>query len=68
MANDLSAHRRGGSFPESSDLTNRRSEAIPREMSSRSARVSANRERRRGAGAMPPVGNNNLRMEGCGRL
>jgi hypothetical protein len=35
-------------------------------MSSRSARVSDNRERRRAAGATPPHGNNILRMVGCG--
>src|SRR3981189_449974 len=38
-------------------------EAIPREMSSRSARVSARRERRRAAGAIPPRGNNTQRMQ-----
>jgi hypothetical protein len=42
------------------------SEAIPREMSSRSASVSASRERRRAAGAMPPRGNNTERMQLCG--
>jgi hypothetical protein len=41
-------------------------EAIPREMSSRSARVSANRERRRAAGGIPPRGNNTARMQLCG--
>jgi hypothetical protein len=41
-------------------------EAIPREISSRSASVSANRERRRGAGEMPPRGNNTARMQLCG--
>jgi len=39
------------------------SEAIPREMSSRSASVSASRERRRAAGGMPPRGNNTERMQ-----
>jgi hypothetical protein len=38
-------------------------EAIPREMSSRSASVSASRERRRAAGGMPPRGNNTERMQ-----
>src|SRR5882757_8432486 len=38
-------------------------EAIPREMSSRSAKVSAMRERRRAAGAIPPRGNNTQRMQ-----
>ena len=42
------------------------SEAIPREMSSRSASVSASRERRRAAGGMPPRGNNTERMQLCG--
>jgi len=41
-------------------------EAIPREMSSRSASVSASHERRRAAGAMPPRGNKTHRMEGWG--
>src|SRR4029077_14620382 len=41
-------------------------EAIPREMSSRSASVSANRERRRAAGGMPPRGNNTARIQLCG--
>jgi len=42
------------------------SEAIPREMSSRSASVSASRERRRAAGGMPPRGSNTERMQLCG--
>ena len=42
------------------------SEAIPREMSSRSASVSASRERRRAAGGMPPGGNHTERMQLCG--
>jgi hypothetical protein len=37
-----------------------------REMSSRSARVRARRERRRAAGGIPPRGNNKQRMEVCG--
>src|SRR6266849_1259004 len=41
-------------------------EAIPREMSSRSARVRARRERQRAAGGIPPRGNNKQRMEVCG--
>src|ERR1700678_916675 len=41
-------------------------EAIPREMSSRSAKVSAHRERRRAAGGIPPRGNNTARMQLCG--
>src|SRR5580658_5377632 len=41
-------------------------EAIPREISSRSATVSAHRERRRSAGAIPPRGNNTARMQLCG--
>jgi len=41
-------------------------EAILRKISSRSARVSASRERRRAMGAMPPRGNNSLRTVGCG--
>jgi hypothetical protein len=41
-------------------------EAIPREMSSRSAKVSARTERRRAAGAIPPLGNNTQRMQLCG--
>jgi len=41
-------------------------EAIPREMSSRSASVSASRERRRAAGGMPPGGNHTERMQLCG--
>src|SRR5580658_959593 len=41
-------------------------EAIPREMSSRSATVSAHRERRRSAGAIPPRGNNTARIQLCG--
>jgi hypothetical protein len=41
-------------------------EAIPREMSSRSARVRASRERRRALGGIPPRGNNKQRMELCG--
>jgi hypothetical protein len=41
-------------------------EAIPREMSSRSARERANRERQRSAGAIPPRGNNRQRMQLCG--
>ena len=41
-------------------------EAIPREMSSRSERVSASRERRRATGGIPPRGNNKQRMELCG--
>ena len=40
--------------------------AIPGEMSSRSASVSAKRERRRVAGGMPPRGNNTARMRLCG--
>src|SRR5579864_8908328 len=40
-------------------------EAIPREMSSRSARVSARRDRRRAMGAIPPRGNNKERMQLC---
>jgi hypothetical protein len=40
--------------------------AIPREMSSRSARVRASRERRRALGGIPPRGNNKQRMELCG--
>ncbi len=35
-------------------------------MSSRSAKVSANRERRRAAGGIPPPGNNTARMQLCG--
>ena len=35
-------------------------------MSSRSARVSASRERRRAAGGIPPRGNNKQRMQLCG--
>ncbi len=35
-------------------------------MSSRSARVSASRERRRAMGGMPPRGNNTARMQLCG--
>src|SRR5271163_490881 len=41
-------------------------EAIPRERSSRSATVSAKRERRRSAGEIPPRGNNTARMQLCG--
>jgi hypothetical protein len=41
-------------------------DAIPREMSSRSGRVRARRERRRTAGGIPPRGNNKQRMEVCG--
>ena len=41
-------------------------EAIPREMSSRSARVSASRERRRAIGGIPPRGSNTARIEVCG--
>ena len=40
-------------------------DAIPREMSSRSNRVRAKRERRT-AGGIPPRGNNKLRIELCG--
>jgi hypothetical protein len=38
---------------------------LPQEMSSRSASVSASRERRRAAGGMPPRGNNTPRIELC---
>src|SRR5580693_6724245 len=41
-------------------------EAIPREMSSRSVRVRASRERRRALGGIPPRGNNKQRRELCG--
>src|SRR5215475_5490990 len=41
-------------------------EAIPREISSRSASVSASRERRRATGGMPPRGSNTARIELCG--
>ena len=40
-------------------------EAIPREISSRSARVRARRDRRRAAGRIPPRGNNTDRMQLC---
>jgi len=40
-------------------------DAIPPEMSSRSDRVRATRERRRTAGGIPPRGNNKQRMEVC---
>src|SRR5690242_18888655 len=40
-------------------------EAIPREISSRSARVRARRDRRRAAGLIPPRGNNTERMQLC---
>jgi len=41
-------------------------EAMPREISSRSARVRTRRERRRAMGGMPPRGNNTERMQLCG--
>src|ERR1700687_409343 len=41
-------------------------EAIPREMSSRSARARARRDLRRAAGANPPRGNKKWRMDVCG--
>ena len=41
-------------------------EAIPREIFSRSASVSATRERRRSTGGMPPRGSNTARIELCG--
>src|SRR6266436_6716965 len=41
-------------------------EAIPRETSSRSARVRASWERRRAAGGIPPRGNNKQRIQLCG--
>jgi len=41
-------------------------EAIPREISSRSVRVSTSRERRRARGGMPPRGSNTARMQLCG--
>jgi|HubBroStandDraft_6_1064221.scaffolds.fasta_scaffold314830_1 hypothetical protein len=43
-----------------------RPEAIPREMSSRSAGVSGSRERRRAAGGMPPRGSNTEPIQLCG--
>ena len=67
MARNLPAH--GGGRAELSRRAISRSgesEAIPREMSSRSASVSASRERRRAAGGMPPRGNNTERMQLCG--
>jgi hypothetical protein len=41
-------------------------EAIPRDISSRSARVRVRRERRRVAGGIPPRSNNKQRIELCG--
>src|SRR5271170_2555279 len=41
------------------------SEAIPREISSRSARVRARGDRQRAAGQIPPRGNNTDRMQLC---
>src|ERR1700733_4372102 len=41
------------------------SEAIPREISSRSARVRARGDRRRAAGRIPPCGNKTDRMQLC---
>jgi hypothetical protein len=66
MAGDLPAHRGGSSIHAFGYLTNRRAGSDPREISSRSARVRARRERRRTTGAIPPRGNNKQRMEVCG--
>jgi hypothetical protein len=57
-------HRQSGSFVEPLAIARiDEPEAIPREMSSRSAKVSARPERRRAAGAIPPRGNNTQRMQ-----
>jgi hypothetical protein len=66
MTRHLSTHRRGGSIEATGISRSDEPEAIPREMSSRSARVSASRERRRAAGGIPPQGNNKHRMLLCG--
>jgi hypothetical protein len=69
VATNLPAHCGGRPIQSPGNLSKRRigkSEAIPREMSSRSASVSASRERRRAAGGMPPRGNNTERMQLCG--
>ena len=63
MTRDLPAHCRRRPTEALAIVRIDEPEAIPREMSSRSAKVSAMRERRRAAGAIPPRGNNTQRMQ-----
>jgi hypothetical protein len=66
VARNLPAQRRGCSIQSSRISRSGNPEASPRDTSSRSARVSASRERQRAAGEMPPRGNNKHRIELCG--
>ena len=62
MARDFPTDRRRSPMKTTGNLTHRRTEAIPREMFSRSAKVSASRERQRANGGMPPRGSNTARI------
>ena len=54
MTRHLRAHRRRSALQTFRNITKRRTGSEPREMSSRSTTVSANTERRRTAGTIPP--------------